>query len=35
MNMRNEYRNLVGNPEGGRSVGRYRHRWEDTRTNLV
>ena len=26
---RNAYRVLVGNPEGKRSLGRPRHRWED------
>jgi hypothetical protein len=27
--MRNEYNILVGKPEGKRSLGRPRHRWED------
>jgi hypothetical protein len=27
--MRNAYNILVGKPEGKRSLGRLRHRWED------
>jgi hypothetical protein len=26
--MKNAYRILVGKPEGKRSLGRYKHRWE-------
>jgi len=34
--MRNEYKILVGKPEGMSSLGRPRHRWEDNiRTGLA
>jgi hypothetical protein len=29
MKRRGVYMNLVGKPEGKRSFGRHRHRWED------
>jgi hypothetical protein len=29
MEMRNAYKILVGEPEGQRSLGRPRHKWED------
>jgi NADH:ubiquinone oxidoreductase subunit len=31
--MRNEYKNLIGKPEGKRSLGRHRRRWEDNIRN--
>jgi hypothetical protein len=33
--MRNAYRMLVIKPEGNRSLGRPRSRWEDIRMNLT
>jgi hypothetical protein len=33
--MRNDYKFLVGKPEGKRTLGRHRRRWEDNiRVNL-
>jgi hypothetical protein len=32
--MRNEYKILVGKPEGKRNLGRHRHGWEDIRKDL-
>jgi hypothetical protein len=32
--MRNSYNILVGQPEGKRSLGRPKRRWEDIRTNV-
>jgi hypothetical protein len=32
--IRNVYRLLVGNPEGKRSLGRPRHRWEDIKMDF-
>jgi hypothetical protein len=31
---RGAYRALVGKPEGGRPLGRPRHRWEDIKLDL-